>query len=370
MNITNFKKVLPKLLKHNVVPFLWGYQGVGKTQAVKQYAQENDLGFVHLHLATQEVGDLVGLLKHNDDGTVSHVAPEWLPKSGKGIVFLDELNRAHPDVLQAMFSFITNKTIHSHKLPDNWHIVAAGNYPSEEFTVSDTSDAAFMSRFCHIKLEPTVSEFVNYVESKGYGDIADFISEHPECLEQKRKNTFEVQVTPDRRAWADLVAPLDKEGFDSKSTAFEVISGLVGVSAAGAFLAFKENGEKKIGLKDILNNFDLVKTKVEKLTSKNEVRFDVLNKPLEEICTNVEELDFSKPTVNVTLGYSDVECNNLINYLMLVPIELVVQINNRLTQISSIVRCKEYNTIFNNYALVERCFLNLKNEKSKKPNAK
>jgi MoxR-like ATPase len=159
MNIQDFKKYLPTLLKNNIVPFTWGNQGIGKTQSIAQVAAQAGIGFVHLHLATQEVGDLVGLLMIQADGTVKHARPEWFPTEGEGIIFLDELNRAHPDVIQAMFSFITSKTIHTHKLPDGWKIVAAGNYQSDQFNVTDTSDAAWMSRFCHIELQPTVQEF-------------------------------------------------------------------------------------------------------------------------------------------------------------------------------------------------------------------
>src|ERR1019366_7781561 len=116
MNFTEIKKTIPVLLRNRVVPFLWGAQGVGKTQGVRQIAEEMGGGFVHLNLATQEVGDLVGLLVHNSDGTVKHARPEWFPIEGKGIVFLDECNRASPDGLQAMFPFITEGTIHTHRL--------------------------------------------------------------------------------------------------------------------------------------------------------------------------------------------------------------------------------------------------------------
>ncbi len=55
MNIKQLKESLPLLLKHNVVPFIWGHQGVGKTQSIAQVAKAAKVGFIHLHLATQEV---------------------------------------------------------------------------------------------------------------------------------------------------------------------------------------------------------------------------------------------------------------------------------------------------------------------------
>lgn len=92
MNIRNLKKVLPALLRHKIVPYLHGAQGIGKTSVVRQYCLENGLKFIPLYLATQDQGDLVGLLNKNNDGTVSHLPPDWMKEAqeGKGIVFLDE----------------------------------------------------------------------------------------------------------------------------------------------------------------------------------------------------------------------------------------------------------------------------------------
>jgi MoxR-like ATPase len=302
-------------MKHNVVPFLWGMQGVGKTQSIAQIAESKGLGFIHLHLATQEVGDLVGLLKHNEDGTVSHARPEWMPIDGQGILFLDELNRAHPDVIQAMFSLITSRTIHMHKLPVGWKIVSAGNYQSDEFTVTDTSDQAWMSRFCHLHFEPSVDEFIMFAEKRGAIDVADFISEHKELLEPSKRARTEVKVTPDRRAWLEMIAKLDTEDMD-ESTRMEVYSGIIGTAAAASYLTFKKNPERRIRLRDITDNYSKVKERISLLNSKNEVRFDLLASPLKELETKSDDKDF---TLNEN------QKTNLRQYFQDVPKELAVQ---------------------------------------------
>lgn len=316
MNINSFKKVLPLLLKNNVVPFVWGKQGVGKTQTVKQVAKEfgPDFGFVHLHLATQEPGDLVGLLKENKDGAVSHMRPEWFPTTGKGIVFLDELNRAHPDCIQAMFSFITDKSIHQHRLPEGWKIVAAGNYSSEEFTVTDTSDAAWMSRFCHIHFTPTVEEFVRYAGDKGYDEVADFISENPEMLESKSK-PVDVNVIPDRRSWCDMIAPLNKETMTDEDR-FEVYSGIVGTAPASAYMAHRTSKDKRIKLDDILTDYKKFKKRVNTLNKNKDTRFDLLSAPLSELSDRLE----SEPGL-----LDEAKLKNLHEFLLDIPLELAAQ---------------------------------------------
>ena len=339
MKITELKKSLPVLMRNNIVPFIWGQQGIGKTQTIQQIAKEEGLDFVHLHLATQEVGDLVGLLIPNPDGTVHHARPDWFPISGKGIIFLDELNRAHPDVLQACFSLITGKTIHTHKLPDTWHIVAAGNYQSNQFNVTDTSDAAWMSRFCHIDLQPSKEEFVLFTENNGNDTVAEFIRQHSECLEVPHKERLNTaMITPDRRSWDSMIGRLEKEEDIDKDVRYELYSGIVGSTAASAFIVFKKKFEKKLSGKKIIKSYSGVKQQVFEMMQGTETRFDQLNSAVEEIMTLLP-----------TMILSQVEMNNLKSFLLDMPLELGLKVINRLKDLD----WKQKNEILNEKSFVD-----------------
>lgn len=334
---------MPALLQNNIVPFIWGSQGIGKTESIKQVAQELEMQFVHLHLATQEVGDLVGLLKHKDDGTVEHSRPEWFPTSGKGIIFLDELNRAHPDVIQSMFSFITSKTIHRHQLPSEWKIVAAGNYASDDFQVTDTSDAAWMSRFCHIELKPSVEEFVFYASQKGADSIAEFISNHKEMLESKKRSTPDLTITPDRRAWLSMIAPLESIEFDP-SVRMELYSGIIGTTAASSFMNFKRTNEKRVTIKQILQDYKKVKSKLLSSSEGTETRFDILATPFDDL-----ELMLNHDPDLLT----EESLANLVYYMNDIPLELLTKVVKRLGSI----QFKFKKELLNNEKLIKR-FLN------------
>jgi hypothetical protein len=357
MNVNQLKQAVPVMTKHNVVPFIWGMQGIGKTQTLKQIAAEmgykedeeswTSFGFVHLHLATQEVGDLVGLLKHNKDGTVSHARPEWFPKSQpRGILFLDELNRAHPDVIQACFSLITSRTIHTHRLPAGWKIVAAGNYQTDEFTVTDTSDSAWMSRFCHIHFEPTASEFIAFAESRKAFTVADFIAEHPELLEKKGKRP-DINITPDRRAWLEMIAPLEKENLDEE-TRMEIYSGIVGQVAASRFMNFKNSKERRIRLRDIMRDYSAVREQVLSCNRDKDTRYDALNAPISELETKLDQGH----------KFSTEELMNLKEYLLDIPKELLSQTFKKLGRggAKSKVDTEFMNTVFNDPAFAKRFF--------------
>ena len=319
MNISDIKKVLPFLLKNKIVPFLWGSQGVGKTQTVRQYCRESGLDIRVLMTSTQEVGDLIGLLVKEDNGGVYHARPNWFPTEGKGIIFLDELNRAPNDVLQAMFQFILEGRLHTHTLPPGWVIVAAGNYNSDRFTTTDTSDAAWMSRFCHLDFTPTIEEFIVYAESRGMNDIAGFIREQPSMLELSSKDGGRLDtsfIVPDRRAFIEGVGKLDLESTFPEDLRYEVYSGLVGNASAASYITWKGKQEKSLTLNDILKNYKKVKTKVKKMIKDNgeSVRFDLLNQPIDELVVKLE----TTPDL-LSAGKS---LQNLKEYLLDIPREL------------------------------------------------
>ena len=340
MNIQELKTSLPILIKEHIVPFIWGQQGIGKTQVVKQIAKERELDFIHLHLATQEVGDLVGLLIETKQGNVKHARPEWFPTEGKGILFLDELNRAHPDVLQAMFSLITEGTIHTHKLPEGWSIVAAGNYQSNMFNVTDTSDVAWMSRFCHIDFEPTTEEFILHAENCNNYSVADFIRIQPELLEVKHKERLNTSfITPDRRSWIEMVSKLERYS-ELESISYELYSGIVGQTAAASFITFKKKATDKIRGRDVLNSYDKVRDKILSISKTKETRFDLLNSAAEEILAFLPE-----KTINESC------MNNFKQFILDIPLEMGLKVINKLhsaqwTQKNEILNEKKFVELF------------------------
>lgn len=318
MNISQFKTALPHLLRNKIVPFIHGSQGIGKTQVISQYCKDNELDVVVLHMATMEVGDLIGLLDRDGKGAVKHLRPDWFPVEGKGIIFLDELNRAPNDVLQALFSFILNGTLHTHKLPSGWSIVTAGNYASDRFTVTSTTDAAWLSRFCHIDFVPTVEEFTLFAENKGLDEVADFMRAQPTMLELSAKDAGRLDtsfIVPDRRAWADGVGRLEAEGLLPQELQYEVYSGMVGTAAAAAFISWKNKHEKGLTLKSILRKYaGTTQEKVLELSKGNKKRFDLLNGPIDELILKLEQ--------SPQLLSADMALENLQQFLLDIPREL------------------------------------------------
>lgn len=326
MNISEFKKYLPVLMNNNIPPFVWGNPGIGKTQAVKQVAKELGIGCFVLNLATQDVGDLVGLLVHDPaTGTVYHAKPKWWPAEGtRGILFLDEANRAHPEVQQALYPMMTSRTLHTHILPDGWAIVLAGNYNNERHNVTDMSDDAWVSRFCQIDLKPTVQEFISYAESVGADTVASFITEHPQMLETNFKDSNDFFVKPDRRSYIEMINLLEREEMP-ETVRYELYTGIIGVTATAAFFAHKKQAGRAIKLKDIVKDYSKVKSRVTAANRKDSTSFDVLAAPIEELTLTLEQ----KPDF-----LTEQKVVQLKEFLLDIPLELLFKTCTKLSTLT------------------------------------
>lgn len=107
INIEDLQYVLDHTpATHNIM--LTGRHGIGKSEILTAYFAEKNMKVVALFLGQMsDPGDLIGLPDKSGEITVFRL-PYWFPIDGKPIVlFLDELNRARPEVLQTNFFLFT-----------------------------------------------------------------------------------------------------------------------------------------------------------------------------------------------------------------------------------------------------------------------
>lgn len=300
MNVSEIKRAIPLICEHTkLTPLVVGKHGIGKSESIRALATELGMDFIDLRLATQDVGDLLGLADFVEDGHGNRVAtkfmiPEWFPKAGtKGILFLDEINRARKDVLQAVFQLALDKKLHTTPLPDGWWVVAASNPVTEDYVVTDLEDRAFMDRFAYIKFEPSVSDWTSYMSGRNTSQgIVDFVREMPEHLGLKLGSEFSLDfVQPSPRSMtqlADLYHNIDKA---DKVLFREIAFGVIGTTASIPLLKFLEENEVRVTGMEVVNNFDAVKDKVVMLHERQ--RIDVLNAVCDDIIKYSQENDLT-----------------------------------------------------------------------------
>ncbi|MDR3342520.1 MAG: AAA family ATPase [Treponema sp.] len=191
-----------------ITPFIWGKSGIGKSQAVKQIAEEYGIGFIDLRLSQLESADMRGIPVPDMEQHISKwLPPEFLPFEGidafkgtSGILLLDEFNRARPDVLQAAFQLVLDRQVGMHRLLASWFIVAAGNLGDQDNTDVVEMDAALKNRFIHFTIDVDVDAWIEWAEIHGINDaIIDFLRHRPHYLYYVAHDEDRVFVTP--RSW-------------------------------------------------------------------------------------------------------------------------------------------------------------------------
>lgn len=143
--------VLEKAVTGSLNVLLVGTQGVGKTTIVKGVIEKAGLRMKYFSTPTLDpYVDLVGVpVPDMANSELKFFRSKDLEDCE--VVFFDELNRAHPKVLNAVFEMIQFKSINGVKLPKLKMVWAAINPPGMSFQVEEL-DPALMDRF-HIYLD-------------------------------------------------------------------------------------------------------------------------------------------------------------------------------------------------------------------------
>ena len=241
---------------------LTGKHGIGKSQILEKFFTARGERVVILFLGQMsDPGDLIGLPRLDEKtGKTLFMPPYWFPTDNKPVVlFLDELNRARPEVLQTIMDLTLNRTLAGRKLPEGSRVISAVN-DGEEYQLTDL-DPALVSRFNIYEFKPTAQEWLLWAAKADLDSrVIDFISENPDMLDGGAftREDQGLEKSPDRRGWERVSAVLKtNEVTPLLKTA---IAGIIGMPAASKFFA-TINQKKLPSAKDILLG-DFAKQKV------------------------------------------------------------------------------------------------------------
>ena len=239
---------------------LVGNHGIGKSEILTEYFSGKGMKVVPLFLGQMsDPGDLIGIPnRNNTTGKTEFMPPYWFPLDGKPIVlFLDELNRARPEVLQTIMDLALNRTLAGRKLPDGSRIISAVN-DGDQYQLTDL-DPALVSRFNVVTFRPTTQEWLLWADKVGVdARVRDFIRENPIWLDKnpdaKEGVDTGLDKTPDRRAWK-RVSDILKTAGDINPIVTKAMSAIVGPKAASALVG-SVSAKKILSGREVLQNFE------------------------------------------------------------------------------------------------------------------
>ena len=244
MKPSHLVEALITAVPQNVALHIWGACGVGKSQLVKQVARHLKREFIDVRAVQLDPVDFRGLPRVKDDRT-EWITPNFLPTSGEGILFLDELTSAPPMTQAACYQLVLDRALGDYRLPDGWSVLAAGN-PASERGVSYSMPRPLLNRFLHLTLEPDLGEWCIWAGKAGIRpEIIAFLRFRTELLHDAAVRSG-INAWPTPRSWEMVSKAMD--GIDARKAGItadvyemllmHLIQGAVGDGVAAEFIGF------------------------------------------------------------------------------------------------------------------------------------
>jgi hypothetical protein len=236
MKPSSIRTTLKHLITKKRPPFIWGAPGVGKSDVVRQVADDMKFELRDVRLSLLDPIDLKGFPTIDATKKLMKWLPaDFLPTKGKGILFLDEMNSAPQSVQAAAYQLVLNRKIGDYELPTSWAVVAAGNRASDR-SVVHAMPAALANRFVHLDFDVNVEDWSHWaMNNEIHLDIRAFIRFRPNLLHSFDANT-NPRAFPTPRSWV-FVDDIYKNNLPADDE-FELIKGTVGEGAAAEFSGF------------------------------------------------------------------------------------------------------------------------------------
>ncbi len=215
--------------------YLLGAPGLGKTAAAAEVARRLNVGLVSCTLTHHTRQSALGLPQivtrrfgetemRVTEYTMSEIIAEvyrYIAQTGqkKGILFLDEINCVSETLLPSVMELLQQKRFGTHRVPDGWMIVCAGN-PEQYNRSARAFDAVAMDRVRVMRIEPDLNAWLEYAaESDVHPIVRSYLRLSPEDF---YRITADGAITP--RSWTDLsrmMLALDAMNESANETLFE-----------------------------------------------------------------------------------------------------------------------------------------------------
>jgi MoxR-like ATPase len=249
-------EALLALIGERVPLHIWGPCGVGKSQIVFQVADDTQREFRDVRAGQLDPVDLRGLPRITSLQT-EWAPPKFLPTSGKGILFLDELTSAPQMTQAACYQLVLDRRLGEYVLPDGWVVIAAGN-PASERGVHFSMPRPLRNRFVHLNLEADLPEWCRWAVRAGIrSEIIAFLRFKPALLHDADA-TSDQNAWPTPRSWEMasnvLKGVAGKTGVWAAETEAQLLEGTIGQAATAEFVGFLRLFRQLPSIDEILLN--------------------------------------------------------------------------------------------------------------------
>lgn len=252
-------------LQANRPLLLWGSPGVGKSQLVEQYTKKHGYDLIDLRLSQLDPVDLRGCPKIDLEALLTRwCPPDFLPQSGRGILFLDEITSASQGTQAAAYQLVLDRRLGNYVVPSEWRIIGASNYMTDRAIVNQMA-TALRTRFTSIDVTTHSEDWCRWAMHNEIADeVIGFIRFRPEMLNEFEPRVASPNETQRAAAVRDSRSIATQRSWHALSDEFrvgipkeielELFTGNVGAVAGAEFNAYLTNMRNMPNLDVILLN--------------------------------------------------------------------------------------------------------------------
>lgn len=254
-------KELAQGVKHCVLTkrpaFIWGPPGIGKSQILKQIANQLEMDFIDIRLSQMDATDLRGIpfptTDANGENTMRWAPPAILPKdkNARAIILLDEMNSAAPSIQAGAYQLVLDRALGEYELPEGCVVLAAGNRETDKGTTFKMAKP-LQNRFIHLEMRHDFEDWQEWALTR---EINRFVIGYLTFSKESLFNfdpTSSAKAFPTPRSWEYVSNLLDNNPNLPFNVLHALIAGAVGDGNAAQFLEYRENAAKLPNPSDIL----------------------------------------------------------------------------------------------------------------------
>ena len=221
---------------------IMGESGIGKSSIIAQVGAQSDLPICDVRWGQFAPTDARGVpVPMHETKTTTFYPPTFWPRTGPGIIFLDEFNQASPVMMGFGQQLLLDRKFGDYSVPDGVFIWAAGNRKTDMAAVS-AIPGPVQNRVAHYEVEHDLWAFKVWAFARGISPaILGFLDWRSELLHKPSKESM---AWPSPRTW---------EMADRRLAVGLSIAPVVGIDASDEFVAYES-------MRSTLPNVDLIES--------------------------------------------------------------------------------------------------------------
>jgi len=302
------KKAILSCFRSGTIPCIVGNAGIGKTELLKQIAQEYNWGYFDWYTQLCQAEDIIGLPFRDPANSnvfknlVDAALWEAVTKHEEGILVFEEVNRASQPTSSAVFAFMDKKGAGSFALPAGWKIAIAQNPSGGEYSVNDLEkDHAFRRRVTWLAVREDLRAWLDYAtKAKFHPLVVNYVKANPtHLLDATARASGKTYANP--ASWEKVskaLTSMETAGLEigKNLTVLHVqFSGDIGIGIADLFVEFVQDDSLILSPTEVIESYSDKKSNISKRVTRalNEGHVDKITTLIGNL---VRELLVYKPT--------------------------------------------------------------------------